>query len=280
MPELVRDHTVHAIYHKTPMFLPPCDFSVADIREEEVLSPIFAKFQPEMVLHLAGITAVSHALAITEDDVKAINVTASGTLAKLSQKFSAKIIYTSTDLVYSGSEGGMVKEDGKLEPLSLYASTKLEGETAVRESTNDFLILRLALMYGFSKGKVKSFFQEAYNKVKSGQKVVLFNDQYRSSLSVLDAARMMKKLITSQHAYKLLNFGSAERTSRAQLFSRFVQKAGLDERLLEIRSLKEFPNLPQVEDVSLDVSILVSMGITPMPVEKSIDETVKNLPNS
>lgn len=277
MPELAGNHTVHAIYHNTPVFLPSCDFSVADIRDENTLASIFEKFQPGLVLHLAGITAVSHALAITEEDVKAINVTASGIIAKLSQKFSAKIIYTSTDLVYSGSEGGMVKEDGKLNPLSLYASTKLEGETAVRESTDDYLILRLSLMYGFSKGKVKSFFQEAYNKVISGQKVVLFSDQYRSSLSVLDAAGMITRLVTLEHNYKLLNFGSAERTSRAKLFTRFVQKARLDENLLEIRSLKEFPNLPQVEDVSLDISRLVSLGVSPMSVEKSLDETVKSL---
>jgi dTDP-4-dehydrorhamnose reductase len=277
LPELLRDHTVHAIYHNTPLFLPPCDYTVTDIRESSSLDAIFSSYPPELVIHLAGITAVSHALAITEEDVKAINVTASGILAKLSQEYSAKIIYTSTDLVYSGSEGGIVKEDGKLDPLSLYASTKLDGETAVRESTDNYLILRLALMYGFSGGKVKSFFQEAYNKVKSGQKVVLFEDQYRSSLSVLDAARMMVKLITTKHNYKLLNFGSGERTSRAQLFSRFVQKAALDERLLEIRSLKDFHALPQVEDVSLDISKLVSLGISPISVDKSLDETVKNL---
>ncbi|MBK7867522.1 MAG: NAD(P)-dependent oxidoreductase [Ignavibacteriales bacterium] len=227
LPELVRDHTVHAIYHNTPLFLPPCGFTVADIREGSALASIFSQFQPELVIHLAGITAVSHALAITEGDVKAINVTASGILAKLSQEYSAKIIYTSTDLVYSGDEGGMVKEEGKLNPLSLYASTKLEGETAVRGATDDYLILRLALMYGFSNGKVKSFFQEAYNKVKSGQKVVLFEDQYRSSLSVLDAAGMMKKLVTTEQNYKLLNFGSGERTSRAQLLPVLSKKPDL-----------------------------------------------------
>jgi dTDP-4-dehydrorhamnose reductase len=274
---LAKNHSVFAIYHNTPLIPPRCNFTVADIREESVLNSIFKSQQPDLVIHLAGITAVSHALAITEEDVKAINVTASGILANLSHKYSAKIIYTSTDLVYSGSEGGLVKEDGKLKPLSLYASTKLEGESAVTNETDNCLILRLSLMFGFSSGKVKSFFQEAYNKVTSGQKVVLFDDQYRSSLSVIDAARMMLKLVDIDHSYKLLNFGAAERTSRAELFTRFVTKAGLDKNLLEIRSLKDFPNLPQVEDVSLDISRLVSLGIIPMPVDESLDLTIKEL---
>lgn len=230
------------------------------------------------MIHLAGITAVSHALAITEEDVKAINVTASGTLARLSKEYSAKIIYTSTDLVYSGDEGGMVKEEGRLNPLSLYASTKLEGERAVMENTDEFLILRVALMYGFSKGKLKAFFQEAYNKVKSGEEVVLFYDQFRSSLSVIDGARMLSNLVKNGTTEKFINFGAPERTSRADLFSRFAKKAGLDEKYLVFKSLVDFPNLPRVVDVSLDISRLLSLGITPLSVDDSIDEIVKELP--
>lgn len=275
---LAREHPVHAIYHSTPYQNPDCDFTIADIRDEYTLSALFKKFQPELVIHLAGITAVSHALAITEEDVKAINVTASGTLARLAKEYSAKIIYTSTDLVYSGDEGGMVKEGGMLKPLSLYASTKLDGEQAVMDNTNDYLILRVALMYGFSKGKLKAFFQEAYNKVKSGQEVVLFHDQFRSSLSVIDGARMLSDLVNKETGEKFLNFGAPERTSRADLFSRFAKKAGLDDRFLVFKSLDDFPNLPRVIDVSLDISRLLSLAITPLSVDDSIDEIVKELP--
>ena len=275
---LAGEHTVHALYHNTPHLEPDCDFTIADIRDEYALAALFKKFQPELVIHLAGITAVSHALAITEEDVKAINVTASGTLAQLSKEYSAKIIYTSTDLVYSGDEGGMVKEDGKFNPLSLYASTKLEGERAVIENTDEYLILRVALMYGFSKGKLKAFFQEAYNKVRSGQEVVLFHDQFRSSLSVIDGARMLATLVNIGTGEKFINFGAPERTSRADLFSRFAKKAGLDEKYLVFKSLDNFPNLPHVVDVSLDISRLLSLGITPLSVDDSIDEIVKELP--
>lgn len=275
---LAEQHQVRSLFHSTPYQNPDCDFTIADIRDEYALSALFKKIQPEFVIHLAGITAVSHALAITEEDVKAINVTSSGTLARLAGEYSAKIIYTSTDLVYSGDEGGMVKEDGRLNPLSLYASTKLGGEYAVMENTDDYLILRVALMYGFSKGKLKAFFQEAYNKVKAGQEVVLFHDQFRSSLSVIDGARMLVTLVNKGTKEKFLNFGAPERTSRADLFSRFAKKAGLDEKYLVFKSLDDFPNLPRVVDVSLDISRLLSLGITPLPVDDSIDEIVKELP--
>ncbi len=265
---------MHAIYHNTPSFPVPPGHSLADIRDSFALSRIFNDFKPELVLHLAGITAVSHALALTEQDVREINVTASGTLAELANEHGAKIIYTSTDLVYDGSAGGNLKEDAPLNPLSLYGSTKLKGEKAVADNTDNYLILRVALMYGFSKGKLKAFFQEAYNKVKSGQEVVLFHDQYRSSLLVNDGARMLVELISKQHDHKLVNFGAAERTSRADLFLRFVRQAGLDESKLIFKSFRDIPHLPQVEDVSLDVSRLLSLGITPRSVEESLNEII------
>lgn len=255
----------------------PPGHSLADIRDRSTLARIFENIKPELVLHLAGITAVSHALALTEKDVHDINVTASGILAELSSAHDAKIIYTSTDLVYDGGVGGNLKEDAPTRPLSLYASTKLAGEKAVTENTDDYLILRVALMYGFSKGKLKAFFQEAYNKVKSGEEVVLFHDQYRSSLLVNDGARMLVDLISKKHDHKMINFGAAERTSRADLFQRFVRKAGLDESLLVFRSFRDMPHLPQVEDVSLDVSRLMALGVIPRSVDQSIEEVVKDL---
>ncbi|GMU90499.1 MAG: hypothetical protein AMXMBFR49_27040 [Chlorobiota bacterium] len=255
----------------------PPGYSLADIRDRSALARIFENFSPEMVLHLAGITAVSHALALTEQDVHDINVTASGILAKLSNAQGAKIIYTSTDLVFDGSIGGNLKEDSPTRPLSLYASTKLAGEKAVTENTDNYLILRVALMYGFSKGKLKAFFQEAYNKVKSGHEVVLFHDQYRSSLLVNDGARMLVELVSKEHDHKMINFGAAERTSRANLFQRFARKAGLDESLLVFKSFRDTPHLPQVEDVSLDVGRLMSVGITPKSVDESVEDIVNEI---
>jgi dTDP-4-dehydrorhamnose reductase len=39
------------------------------------------------------------------------------------RKVYATLIYTSTDVVYAGYRGSMLKEDAKLIPISLYAET-------------------------------------------------------------------------------------------------------------------------------------------------------------
>jgi dTDP-4-dehydrorhamnose reductase len=282
LPRLWEKHTVHALYHNPPVTESKSQFSLADVRDFAAMQSIFRSFKPELVLHLAGITAVSHALALTEKDVHDINVKASGSLAALCAEHGAKMIYASTDLVYNGSAGGNLREDAPLNPLSLYASTKLEGEAAVQAACDDYLILRIALMYGFSKGKLKAFFQEAYNKIKNGEEVVLFRDQYRSSLLVNDGARMLTELTGLMEngrniPHKFLNFGSGERTSRAELFLKFVRRAGLDEAAVVLKSFRELPNLPQVEDVSLDISRLLSCGVAPLSVDESIDVVVREL---
>ncbi|MCK7523235.1 MAG: sugar nucleotide-binding protein [Ignavibacteriales bacterium] len=53
-------------------------------------------------------------------------------MAELCEKFNSKLIYTSTDLVYAGYRGSMLKEDAKLIPVSLYAETKLMGEIKIQ----------------------------------------------------------------------------------------------------------------------------------------------------
>lgn len=69
------------------------------------------------------------------------------------------MIYISTDLVYAGYRGSFLKEDAKLIPASLYAETKLVGEMKVKESTDNYLILRTALLYGFGLNHSKCHFQ-------------------------------------------------------------------------------------------------------------------------
>jgi dTDP-4-dehydrorhamnose reductase len=88
-----------------------------------------------------------------------VNVNATQEIAELCDKYSAKLIYTSTDLVYAGYRGSMLNEESKLIPVSLYAETKLMGEIKIQETFDNYLNLRIALLYGFGLGKKKNHFE-------------------------------------------------------------------------------------------------------------------------
>lgn len=94
-------------------------------------------------------------------------------IAQLCDKFRSKLIYTSTDLVYAGYRGSMLKEDAKLNPVSLYAETKLMGEIKIQETFDNYLILRTALLFGLGLNHSKNHFHQMFMDLKQGKRVKL-----------------------------------------------------------------------------------------------------------
>jgi nucleoside-diphosphate-sugar epimerase len=67
----------------------------------------------------------------------------------LVKNFSGAIIFLSTCSVY-GAQDGVLTETASLNPLSLYAQTKIEAERIISESKNSFIIFRLGTLFGVS----------------------------------------------------------------------------------------------------------------------------------
>jgi dTDP-4-dehydrorhamnose reductase len=150
-----------------------------DIRDKEELRSIFDDFTPEVVIHTAAITNPQLKENQTAKDYYDTNVTASKNIAEFCALSDAKLIYISTDLVYAGYRGSFLKEDGKLIPATLYAETKLMGEVKIRKTTNNHLILRSALLYGFGLNHSRCHFQNVFNDLNNEKPVQLFTDQFR-----------------------------------------------------------------------------------------------------
>ena len=97
-------------------------------------------------MHTAAISNPILPKNISTKDVYDLNVTATKNIAQICDKYKSKLVYTSTDLVYAGYRGSMLKEDAKLMPISLYAETKLMGEIKIQETFNNYIILRMAFI--------------------------------------------------------------------------------------------------------------------------------------
>ncbi len=126
-------------------YLKPIDFVYGDIRDHNRLSTILSLEKPDVVIWLAalvgdGACAINPSLSkeINEDSVKWIV-----------DNYKGKLVFTSTCSVY-GAQEGMLSEDSPTNPLSIYASTKLEAERYVRERCKDYLIFRLGTLFGLS----------------------------------------------------------------------------------------------------------------------------------
>ena len=123
------------------------DIDDADITDLPALERFFEKNKAEAVIHCAAYTAVDKA----EDEIeKCFSINAKGTenIAKCCQKYSMKLLYVSTDYVFSGEGETAFSVDSEKGPLNVYGESKLQGEKAVRENLDRYFIVRTSWVFG------------------------------------------------------------------------------------------------------------------------------------
>ena len=251
----------------------PC--SRIDILNENELQIIFQKVKPDVVIHTAAITNPVPKEDQTVKEYFETNVTATKNTALLCENFKAKLIYISTDLVYAGYRGSFLKEDAKLIPASLYAETKLVGEVKVKESTENYLILRTALLYGLGLNHSRCHFHFMYDELKNKKPVKLLTDQFRTPISLKDVSRIISALAEMDIKGETINLGGLEKASRCELGEILCSIAGFDKNLIQKITMEEIPNFPMVEDVSLNIDKLQSLGLKLKTIEENIREIIR-----
>jgi dTDP-4-dehydrorhamnose reductase len=247
-----------------------------NLSKREQVKSFFSSFKPEIVIHTAAFTNPVLLPNQNPKDIYDINVNATKHIAELCSKHNSKLIYLSTDLVYAGYRGSMLKEDAKLIPVSLYAETKLMGEIKIKQTFEKYLILRTALLYGFGLNHSRCHFHNMYENLQKTKSVNLFTDQYRTPISLHEAAKIIMLLCKNDLHSETINIGGIERVSRYQLGEILCDTAGFDKSLLIKSTLDDLPELPKVEDVSLNTEKLQSLGLKAKSIEENILKIIHN----
>ncbi len=123
----------------------------ADFAAPEALAATVRAVAPQWIVNAAAHTAVDKAEGEPEL-ARAINATAPGVLAREAAALGATLLHYSTDYVFDGSGSAPWVEDAATGPLSVYGSTKLEGEETIRRSGCQHLILRTSWVYAARGG--------------------------------------------------------------------------------------------------------------------------------
>ena len=269
---LSKEHEILTQYNTKPGNCLQYTSVQADITDYNKIEAMLVKFKPEIILHTAAVSSVQIADKLPSKLVFEVNVNATAKLAELSSALNAKLFYSSTDLVYAGYRGSMLKEDGKLIPASFYAETKLMGEEKIKTLSDDYVILRTGLLYGFGLYDSINHFNHIFQNLQQRKPVKLFYDQYRTPLSLWEASRIMNKLLKLNIKNEVINFGGKERISRLELGERLCKIAGLDSSLLQRISMYDVPNVPDAADVSMNTDKLQSLGIKLKSIDESLAE--------
>lgn len=250
-----------------------------DLFEPDKILELIGEFQPDVVLHYGAVSRPQDAEKLGKDIVTKININTTKKIAEQCYKQKIKLIFTSTELVYDGNQGAFLTEKSKLNPVSLYAESKLWAEEKIRETFDNFIILRTALLYGVVLESGQSGFDSMFRNLRIGKPVDLFYDQFRTPLSVIEAVNIIDKLINKDIFGETVNLGGLDRLSRFGLGELLCELAGFNKELLRRKSMFDSEDANYVPDVSLNTEKLLRMGIKPKGIRTSILELLEFLKN-
>jgi len=272
---LSKDNEILTVHNSSPGNCLDFRNIKTDLTVFNKLRSIFDSFKPECLIHTAAISRPEDCDRLPLQQVLDINFNLNKHLTELCNEFKCRFIFTSTDLVYDGISGEYLKETSAVNPLSLYAKTKLDSENYISVNSEDYLILRTSLLYGIGLNGSTCNFHQMLSKFKIGEKVNLFHDQYRTPLSLLNAASITGEIINADIKNIILNFGGSERVSRADLGEMTCEIFKYDRSLINKTSLKEAEVNNKVYDVSMNTDLLKSFGIKQTGIEESLMKIYK-----
>jgi dTDP-4-dehydrorhamnose reductase len=128
---------------------------------------------PDVIVNAAAYTAVDKAESEPEL-VRTINALAPGILAREARKLGSWLIHYSTDYVFDGSGSKPWVENDSTGPLSVYGSTKLEGEEAIHASGCHHLIFRTSWVYAARGG---NFTRTMLRLAQERERLTVVDDQ-------------------------------------------------------------------------------------------------------
>jgi dTDP-4-dehydrorhamnose reductase len=219
-----------------------------DLKDEPSVHASLAHDDPDLVIHTA---AISSADAVYRDPRAGWSVNVRGTeiLADWASRLGRRLLFTSTDLVYSGS-GSWYREQDPADPVLEYGKTKRAAEPFVLAVPGG-LVARVSLLYGPSCTGKPGTFDRAMDALRAGIPQAFFCDEFRTPLDYVTAAEILIRLAESD-LNGLIHVGGAIRLSRFQLMRKAALAQGIDPDLVRsnLRVHVRFPE-PRPADVSL-----------------------------
>lgn len=118
-----------------------------DITDANAVREHICPYRPDAVIHCAAWTAVDSAEAVPEQ-VFAVNEGGTRDIALACREIGAKMVYISTDYVFSGIGTHFYEPNDPAGPVNVYGKSKLAGELAVKEILGKYFIVRTSWVFG------------------------------------------------------------------------------------------------------------------------------------
>jgi len=210
-----------------------------DICKPEMVQKVLDEAHPDIIINCAAFTRVDDCETHT-DHAYEINEKGPRVLAQSASEVGAKLIHISTDYVFDGKRQipeGYVESDPP-NPVSVYGKSKLAGEQTIISTTDQYIIIRTAWLFGINGTNfLKTMYQLGTSDSIPSLKVI--NTQYGSFTHTIDLARQIHQLIKidGQGIYHASGEGYCSWYDGAAYF---FKKMGI-KKAIQACTEKEFP---------------------------------------
>jgi nucleoside-diphosphate-sugar epimerase/quercetin dioxygenase-like cupin family protein len=222
------------------------EFIHGSILDENLMESVLQ--DADTVFHLAGITDVAYVKTESnvekDKEIKETGVKGTQNIIKYCN-ISCKIIFPSTHVVYEGLTETTFDIDESVPycPVLTYSKGKTESEFDLFNSDKNFVILRLASVYGYSTDTMRiNIMPNLFSKITSQNGVIkLFSGgvQYKSLVSLFDVVRAMKFMAESSNNREIYHLSNESMTIKD--VANICKKINPNVTLIETQD--EIPNL-------------------------------------
>ena len=217
-----------------------------DLLDHEKVAALFRQESPRALFHCAALSRSPECEANPTLAHK-LNVDVTRVLCELAR--DVPLVFFSSDLVFDGRTGNY-QEHSPVNPLSVYAETKVAAEQLVLSNPRHFVI-RTSLNGGTSPSGDRGFNEQIRNAWQAGETLRLFTDEFRCPIHAEVTARAACELLEKKQP-GLYHVAGSTRLSRWQIGQLLAQRWPQLNPKMVATSLKEYKGAPRSPDTSLN----------------------------
>jgi dTDP-4-dehydrorhamnose reductase len=201
-----------------------------DISTELSVHRVFSVEQPDIVVHAAAITQVDEC-EVNQEVCERVNVQGTSHVIINAEQFARKLIYISTDFVFSGEKGNYA-EDDDMGPVNWYGFTKMQAESLVETCEMPWAIVRTCLVYGNSlMGTRTNIISWVKENLSASKPIKVVSDQVRTPTFVQDLVTGIM-LIIEQNAEGVFHIAGGDVLTPYDMAIKSAAFFGLDASLM------------------------------------------------
>ena len=238
------------------------DHKGLDITDTAAVESLVVNDQPDAIINCAAWTDVD---GCETDSEKARQANALGpeNLARAALKANAVFVTISTDYVFDGEKEGFYTQRDQPRPISVYGSSKLEGERRAQEANARTIVVRSGYIFGPAG---KNFLSTVVARARRGEKLTAIDDYWGTPTFGHDLALRLRELavLDLPGVYHVVNSGDG---ASFETFTREALKlAGLNGDTLAVVSGAELNRpAPRPRNSRLKCLLSEAIGLPALP---------------